>query len=202
MIHPDTQLQFIDDEVGYGVVATRKIPMGTITWAHDKFDKVFTPEEVHSLEPIYQEIIKKFSFRNQTGNPVLCWDFGRFVNHSFNANCMSTAYNLEIAIRDINVGEELTDDYGFLNISVPFQPKDEHVDRKWVYPDDIARYHQQWDQMIMNVLPFINTVEQPLEMLLSQETLDELNEVARGKKKLRSILETYFHDPVFVMTAI
>ena len=33
MIHPSTELRFINDEIGYGVVATRFIPKGTIVWA-------------------------------------------------------------------------------------------------------------------------------------------------------------------------
>ena len=32
MIHPDTELRFISDEVGYGVFATALIGRGTITW--------------------------------------------------------------------------------------------------------------------------------------------------------------------------
>ena len=31
------------------------------------------------------------------------------VNHSFKSTCMSTAYDFEIAIRDIYPGEQLTD---------------------------------------------------------------------------------------------
>ena len=38
MIHPDTELQFINDKIGYGVVATKLIPKGSITWALDKLD--------------------------------------------------------------------------------------------------------------------------------------------------------------------
>jgi uncharacterized protein len=195
MIHPDTKLQFIDDEVGYGVVAIKKIPKGTITWAHDKFDLVFSPEEAEALEPLYQEIINKYSYRDHHGRHVLCWDFGRFVNHSFNANCMSTAYNLEIAIRDIEVGEELTDDYGYLNISIPFQPKDENTIRKSVYPDDILKYHKEWDQSVLNVLPLITMVDQPLMDLVSNSIIEELNDVNLGKRKLKSILETYYCEP-------
>jgi hypothetical protein len=54
MIHPDTELQFINDKIGYGVVATKLIPKGTITWALDKLDRIFSPEEVRKLDPPYQ----------------------------------------------------------------------------------------------------------------------------------------------------
>jgi uncharacterized protein len=32
MVHPDTTLAFVSDAVGYGVVATRRIPRGTVVW--------------------------------------------------------------------------------------------------------------------------------------------------------------------------
>lgn len=38
MIHPNTELKFISNQVGYGVVATSFIPAGTITWVLDKLD--------------------------------------------------------------------------------------------------------------------------------------------------------------------
>ena len=91
MIHPKTEIKFISDDIGYGVVATKFIPAGTITWVLDKLDREFTPEEVNSFEPFYKNIIDTYSFRNNKGNLVLCWDNGRFVNHSFNSNCLTTA---------------------------------------------------------------------------------------------------------------
>src|SRR5207244_1281605 len=35
MVHPDTEIRHIDDKIGYGVVAMRFIPRGTITWVAD-----------------------------------------------------------------------------------------------------------------------------------------------------------------------
>ena len=112
MIHPKTELRLISDEIGYGVVAKEFIPAGTITWALDELDREFTPEHVKKMNPFYQNILETYCYRNNKGNLVLCWDYGRYVNHSFKSNCLSTAYDFEIAIRDIEAGEELTDDYG------------------------------------------------------------------------------------------
>ena len=112
MIHPDTELRFISNEIGYGVVATKFIPAGTVTWVLDQLDREFTPLELQQMAPIYQNILDTYTFRNNKGNYILCWDNGRYVNHSFNSNCLTTAYDFEIAIRDIHPGEQLTDDYG------------------------------------------------------------------------------------------
>ena len=98
MIHPKTELKYISEAVGYGVVATEFIPAGTITWVLDKLDREFNPVEFESMEPLYQNILDIYTYRNNKGNHVLCWDNGRYVNHSFNSNCLSTAYDFEIAI--------------------------------------------------------------------------------------------------------
>ena len=56
MIHPNTELRFINKEVGYGVVATKPIPAGTITWVLDKLDRTFTPDEFQK----YGTILSKY----------------------------------------------------------------------------------------------------------------------------------------------
>ena len=89
MIHPDTEVRFISEEIGYGIVATKLIPEGTITWVQDELDLVYTPQQVEKMSPHTQEMIDKFTFRNNKGNYVMCWDTAKYVNHSFNSNCLS-----------------------------------------------------------------------------------------------------------------
>lgn len=193
MIHPKTELKFINDTVGYGVVATDFIPAGTITWVLDKLDREFSLHEVENMEAIYQEVLDTYSFRNNHGNFVLCWDHGRYVNHSFNSNCMTTAYDFEIAIRDIKPGEELTDDYGYLNISYPFRGIDEGTKRKIVYPDDLLRYHKTWDNKLSKVFHRIPKLDQPLNRLINDQLWDEIQKVASKHKKMESILRNYYN---------
>jgi hypothetical protein len=38
MLHPDTRLQFIDEDIGYGIFATNFIPAGTITYVKDALE--------------------------------------------------------------------------------------------------------------------------------------------------------------------
>lgn len=194
MIHPRTELKKISDIVGYGVVATEFIPAGTITWALDKFDRTFSPKMVQEMEPVYQNIMDIYSYRDSKGNFVLCWDYGRFVNHSFKSNCLSTAYNFEIAICDIYPGEQLTDDYGYLNVSEPFEPIDEGTERKIVFPDDLVNFHKMWDKQLLNVFGQINTLNQPLMHLIPKEVRDEIIAVNQGKKPMESILSNYYSE--------
>jgi hypothetical protein len=192
MIHPRTEIRFISKDVGYGVVATEFIPAGTITWVLDKLDREFTVLEFEKLEPIYQEILDTYTFRNNNGNFVLCWDHGRYVNHSFNSNCLTTAYDFEIAIRDIQPGEQLTDDYGYLNIMTPFRGIEEGTRRKTVYPDDLLRYYKVWDKKLQKVFGLLPKLNQPLQDLLSAELWAEVIAVSKGEKEMASILSNYY----------
>lgn len=195
MIHPDTEIKFINHQVGYGVVATKFIPKGTITWALDKLDITFTPSDIINLEPIYKDILDKFTFRDRLGNSILCWDNARYVNHSFNSNCVTTAYDYEIAVRDILVGEELTDDYGYLNIEAPFECLPENgTSRTIVKPDDLLHFHKEWDVKLIDGFSNFDKVPQALKVLISKEVWDQSINIARGHQAMDSILNVYF-DP-------
>lgn len=196
MIHPDTEVRFISEEIGYGIVATKLIPEGTITWVQDELDQVYTPEQVAEMLPYSQEMIDKFTFRNSQGNYVMCWDTAKYVNHSFNSNCISTPYDFEIAVRDIQPGEELTDDYGYLNVSEAFKAKDEGTARTTVYPDDLLNFHKEWDDKLAASFKKLNKISQPLERLLPQNIKSIVQQVLKGEKKMDSILKLYYSEKV------
>ncbi len=194
MIHPKTEVQYINDDVGYGLVATEFIPAGTITWVLDPLDREFTPSQISNLPPNSQEILEIYSYRNSKGNHVLCWDDGKYVNHSFKSNCLTTAYDFEIAVRDIQPGEQLTDDYGYLNISEPFQGIDEGTERKVVYPDDLVNFHAVWDKQLNAVFGHIVTLDQPLKKWVSSTIWKKIQDITDGKTEMDSILKNYFNS--------
>lgn len=194
MIHPHTKLAYINDGVGYGVVATSLLKKGTITWVLDKFDREFTPKQVQGFDTIYQDILEKYSYRNNKGNHVLCWDNARFVNHSFKSNCLTTAYDFEIAIRDIELGEQLTDDYGYLNISEPFRGVDEGTRRKVVYPDDLIKYAAVWDKQLLSALKKTTQLAQELQPLISEELWQKIKNISSGKEIMLSINNCYYNQ--------
>lgn len=196
MIHPSTELHYINNEIGYGVVATKLIKKGTITWVLDKLDREFTPLEIMQMDDIYKEILDFYTFRNNQGNHVLCWDNGRYVNHSFNSNCLTTAYDFEIAIRDIKPGEQLTDDYGYLNLTAPFRPLNEGTRRKVVYPDDLVKYAKNWDRKLLPAFRRILNVNQPLKELISTELWNKVEAIANGSEPMDSIYNCYYNESV------
>ena len=189
MIHPATRLQYIGEHKGIGVVATEFIPKGTITWIFDEMDMVFTPEQMEQMDPLYKEFMEVYSYVDHDGRSILCWDHARFVNHSYVSNCISTAYNFELAVRDIQPGEELTDDYGYLNLTEPFMaPPEEGSSRVMVLPDDLERYFGIWDVQLIEAFKQFNSVKQPLARLIDKQYLGKVKAVADGNEEMDSIL--------------
>jgi len=192
MMHPDTEIRFISPEKGHGVIALRPIPKGTITWALDALDRVFRPSEVDAMDLIYSQIVHKYSYRDRDGNYVLCWDHGRYVNHSSRSNCVTTAYDFELAVRDIAAGEEITDDYGFLNLEEPFIATPEPgTKRVRILPDDLTRYYKAWDAQLEDAFRSLNDVPQPLLPVLSPPVRHKAAAIATGEQEMDSILNCY-----------
>lgn len=195
MIHPYTELKYVGAEIGYGVVATKLIPKGTITWIADKLDQVFTPFKLEGMDKVYKDILNKYTFRNGNGNYVLCWDHSRFINHSFHSNCITTAYNFELAVRDIHPGEELTDDYGYLNCSEPFDCLPEAGSaRLKVMPDDLLHFYKEWDDHLVSAFHFFNAVHQPLALFIEPAWREKIAGIADGVEPMDSILNCFYSD--------
>ncbi len=192
MIHPDTEVRYIDSNKGNGLFAVKAIPRGTITWSFDPLDREIPPEELAGYDLLYQEILLKYSFRNTKGNYIFCWDNCRYTNHSFKANCCLTPYEFQLAIRDIQSGEELTDDYGYLNIIEPFEADPEGGDRTVVYPDDLLRFSGKWDKQLESAFPRMMQVEQPLKKYLPRQTWETIEAINLGRIKPLSIRSCYY----------
>lgn len=192
MLHPDTELRLISEEIGHGIFATRDIPKGTMTWVKDELDRVLTPEEVNAISGANLENLLKYTYRNHEGNYYFCWDLTRFVNHSFTPNAMITPLGFEIAIKDIKKGEEITNDYGTLNIIEPFECGDGTHKRKVVLPDDLLHFHSEWDQLILSAMEHHAAVAQPLNKFLDSDQVIKLRDIHGGRTLMPSILEVYY----------
>ena len=110
MIHPDTAVRLIDPEIGHGVVATARIPQGTITWVRDPLDEGWPLEEVLRWPPVYWPVLYRTCLLIDR-TVVQPWDHARLVNHACAPNCAGTQFGFEVALRDIDPGEQLTNDY-------------------------------------------------------------------------------------------
>lgn len=170
MIHPDTELRFVGPDIGYGVFATRPIPRGTITWVRDEFDQTFSPERVRAIAGPLRDVVERYCYVDGLGDHVLCWDLARYMNHACEATCMSPGYGFEVAVRDIAAGEELTDDYGTLNIDAPFECRcGSPVCRRQIRPDDVLRHGDRWDELIAAAFARLPHVPQRLLPLVRED---------------------------------
>lgn len=163
MIHPATELRFISKEVGYGVFATEAIPRGTFLWVLDCFDRILTPREVGDLQPALRSIVDRYSYQAADGNFVFCWDFGRYMNHSCEPTNRGVGDAFEVAIRDVKPGEQLTCEYGTLNLLTPMTcycgaPRC----RGTIHRDDTVRHFERWDEESRSAFALSHKVPQPL----------------------------------------
>jgi len=189
MIHPSTEVRYIDSEKGYGLFATTFIPKGTVTWVRDKLDRELSPEELLAYGPELSEVIIHFSYRNCRGNYVFCWDNARYTNHETNPNTCITAYETEIAVRDIQPGEEVTNHYGMLNIIESFVPCG-CVES--VGPDDLVLHAKEWDQQLKEAFPYLTEVEQPLRKFVTDEKWALLEQISRNEVEMASVSTCHY----------
>lgn len=172
MIHPSTQLRYIDDRFAYGVFAVQPIPRGTVVWAKEPFDQTFAPSQLDSLAKPQRRILEKYGFAFREGVLVLCWDSRRFLNHSCSPNILMTRYGFEIAVADIQPGDQLACDYGTLN---PKRPLSCHCGsaecRGIVHPEDAVLCAGGWSRAINESLRLVKSVDQPLWSLIDGEGL-------------------------------
>jgi hypothetical protein len=177
MVHPDTTLVWIDDVVGHGVIATAPIPRGTLVWAQDRMDQSFHPAELDAMTPVLRVPVERYSYRDHTGQMVLCWDLAKYFNHSCEANCLGLDFPFEIAVRDIAPGEQLTDDYGsfYLLGAERFACRCGAPQcRGAVTPEDRYAAMPRWVEAISAALARLDHVAQPLIGLLDGDVLAEV----------------------------
>ena len=194
MVHPDSELRWVNDAIGFGVFATRRIPRGTIVWALDDLDQRLTPQRVRQLGRRYQSLLERYSYVSARGDRVLCWDHARWINHSCDANVLSTGWEFDMAVRDIEGGEEITNDYGALNLEQSFhcccgRP----VCRGVVGPEDFAALAPAWDARVREAFPDVRRVPQPLWSWLSHKR--EVTLASRHPEALPSVARHRYTAP-------
>jgi len=109
---------------GLGLFAKKIIPKGTIWWhARPQDVLIITKEQFLNLEAShkslkikdYIDVLLTYSYYERDLDALIfCLDNSRFVNHSFNANSGASEDEngfCAVALKDIQPGEELTEDY-------------------------------------------------------------------------------------------
>ena len=190
MIHPSTEVRYINRNKGYGLFANKFIPMGTVTWVGDQLDREISPEDLLQYDKMLRTAIINYSYRNRRGNYIFCWDNARYINHDCKPNTCITPYDLELAVRDIHKGEEITNHYGMLNIIEPFTLPD--AEDTVIYPDDLLSHGQIWDKLLLEAFPLLLRVFQPLRPLIDDTRWALLEQISKGEEQMQSVTSCYF----------
>ena len=186
MIHPDTELCWINAAIGHGVRATRRIPRGSLTWVRCRLDHTLTADEVDALGPAYRPIVERYAYVDHLGRRILCWDAGRHINHHCDANSRALGLEAQIAIRDIEAGEELTCDYGECNLEEPLAcqctaPRC----RGTIVATDLQAFADRWDAEIRAAVAAAAQLPQPLLKFTSDPV--QVEAILRGTIPVPSI---------------
>jgi SET domain-containing protein len=127
---------------GVGLFATRRIPKGTVWWAagtdnvlnvsRRQYDQLVASELAASEESRkLLEIIQMFGYINDdTNEVVVALDNSRFVNHSDSPNSIcdpEDPNNRAMADRDIEPGEEITEDYRTYSMNTWDMPDESYL---------------------------------------------------------------------------
>ena len=176
MLHPDADLRHVSDDIGLGVFATRPIPRGTLVWVVCDRERIYTPEEAAALSPADQEAVEHHGYIDARGHYVLCCDLGRYMNHACAPTTLPLGMEVEIAIRDVAVGEQLTCEYGTLNLTsaLPCRCRLRSC-RRVIRGDDVLRYWPEWDRLIQYAVACAAAVPQPLlPFAMDRENLEAI----------------------------
>jgi SET domain-containing protein len=193
MIHPDTEIRLVSPEVGYGVFATKKIPMGTIVYVKDDLEIMISQEDYHKYSDSLKKVIDRYSYIDPEGYRIISWDFAKYTNHCCDPNTISTGYGFEIAIKDIEPGEQITDEYGIFNLDREIHLVcDKQNCRKVVCNEDFDKYYKEWDQKIIPALKRVPFVHQPLYEFIDEITKRELEEFFKDPSKYKSVYHLRF----------
>ena len=104
---------------GIGLFADEFIPKGTKIWEFTpNFDLKYPKEEINQLPKAVQEYMEMYAWLSKkSGKYCFSSDNGKYFNHSKQNNVQSYYFDeheevITYALRDIEKGEELLDDYG------------------------------------------------------------------------------------------
>jgi SET domain-containing protein len=119
---------------GIGLFAVEDIREGTEVWRFTPgFDLDLDPGLVNAQQPFLRERLLHYGYLDALLNRyILCCDDARFINHSNTPNLRGCCrgyffldrYGVDIAVRDIAAGEEITLNYAALERLRPFQRRD------------------------------------------------------------------------------
>ncbi|NUM44752.1 MAG: SET domain-containing protein-lysine N-methyltransferase [Anaerolineales bacterium] len=125
--------------------------------------------------PVLGKILKVYSILENDGAYELSWDHAKHMNHCCHSNTITTGWGFDIAVRDIQSGEQIRGDYGMYNVDYDMDLVCEFTDcRKRIKKDDFDEWAARWETQILDALTFSSQVAQPLWEVMDEETRQTL----------------------------
>ena len=195
MIHPSVEVRVLEGSLGRGVVATTPIPKGTLTWVRDATDAVVPLNQLNALPAPLQVAWHRYGWVRSETHGCLCGDAARYVNHSCHPNAQSITSEAMVALRRIEPGEQLTENYAFLNRKFDFRCE---CTSPWcrgrvAYDDDES---DSLRQQVREALAYVLQVSQPLWYQLGAAERAHLVELARGHRPVAPLSSLRLHPPI------
>ncbi len=194
MMHPDTVAGVVSPQIGLGVFATKFIPKGTIVYVDDPFESDIAADSPLFDHPVFSDIIYKYATVGKNGRYSFSWDIAKHVNHCCYPNTLATGWDFEVAIQDIQPGEQIRDDYGLSNRDYQMKLSCERTEcRKFIRAADFEKYADSWDRRILDALLCSGEVEQPLLAVMDENTRTELEHFLQSGEGYRSVREVKYN---------
>lgn len=114
----------LSDIHSLGLFAKKFIPKGTIWWharpqdvliiSKDQYLTLNSSHDTSQMKDFLHNLLTYSYYERDTDSLIFCLDNSKFVNHSFNANSGASEDEngfCSVVLRDIQKGEEITEDY-------------------------------------------------------------------------------------------
>ena len=129
---------------GLGLFALQFIPKGCEIWKFTSgFDQKFSREQILKFPKLLQIYLCKYAWRSQKSKLyILAVDDAKYFNHSEEPNCLSEYRTNEeevvtVGIRDIQIGEEITDNYSSFADKINGEDVLKYIENKYGLSDEV-----------------------------------------------------------------
>lgn len=188
MIHPNTELRFVNPLVGHGVFATKFIPKGTITYVDDPLEIHIPVDSPLFQHPVLGKVLKTYAILENDGTYEMSWDYAKHMNHCCHSNTVTTGWGFDVAVRDIEPGEQILCDYGMYNLDFDMDLVCELKDcRMRIRKDDFDSLAERWEGQIREALTLAAEISQPLIEVMAAETRLEFEQYLQTGEGYRSV---------------
>lgn len=170
---------------GRGLFAAERIPKGTIVYYYGSGDSYILKNDFQLLPPDKKEKFYRYAVEDEAGNWLMT---NGDANHSCDSNILSLFVDgiyCDIAVKDINIDDEITIDYGLFFSSIPWSMScncRSPLCRKTILNGFFADVNTQtlWFSRIYEASSRINKVKQKL-FDLDDEKAKELTKSLKSK---------------------